>query len=552
MGKSTALILTLLFLIAPFFFPVIPADAATIPPQVEVQCAGTLNLRSGPSTAYPILARLPSATPLHVLFHETGWLLVRLNDGCTGWVAVNYTNFSASLLDKLPPIRAENVIVKADILNVRSGPGTGYHRLDQVRQGGTLTVYHRQDEWLLVRLADGSTGWVSGNYTEGQKGNRGPDEVKKEIPQAHTEPQEKTAAEPIVTMENPAETNRGLPGEQPPGESGTSLPTRIVVTASSLRLREGPGLQYDIVTSIPLNTMLNLQEEREEWLKVSLSDGREGWVARVYTMPLTVEEEDVAAANRPRLATVIASVLRVRSGPGLGFSQVDRVFSGNHLLVLNEEKGWNYVQLPNNNYGWVSSDYTSYNSPATAGGERNITIVIDPGHGGRDRGATGISGLLEKEVNLAVALQVGEMLGARGFNVMMTRSSDVEIGLENRINMAERAKTDLFVSIHANAHPNRNISGTEAFYAPGKAASPQSFYLATLLQQEISRALQLPSLGTKTARFQVIRETTMPSALIELAFLSNARDEALLRAPQAQKKAAEAIVRAILSYYNAV
>ena len=511
----------LIFLI--LFFVNTLAYGAAEPLQVKVQVGGTLNLRSGPATTYPVLSKLPSGTLLDLISHEEEWLLVRSNDGNTGWVSAGYTSFTPSLKDKLPPARGTQVIVQTPILNVRGGPGVEYPRLKQVRLDETLPVYQQQDGWLLIRLADGSTGWVSDNYV--------------------TSPPEPEAGRDQNDIDE---------SEQDMLEAGNNiLPLRVTVTASSLRMRQGPGLQHQIVAVIPKNTILLVRDEQEQWLKVGLPDGREGWVAGWHTQPLNSGNEENTESQSPRLATVNTSVLRVRSGPGLDFSQVDRVFSGNHLLVLDEEKGWNYVQLPNNSYGWVSGDYTSDNNLNT-GRIDSVTIVIDPGHGGQDRGATGINGLLEKEVNLEVSLQVAEQLRARGFNVIMTRNSDVEINLEERVQIAERANADLFISIHANAHPNPAITGTEAFYASGKSSSVQSYYMATLLQQEVSRALHLPSLGTKTARFIVIRETTMPAALLELAFLSNAVDEALLRTPQAQQKAADAIVRAILTYYNAV
>ncbi len=516
-------------------FPCAMADG-TEPLQVKVQVERGLNVRSGPSTGYPVITKLPSGTFLDILYIEEDWLLACHNYGKTGWVASRHTSFSPDLQDKLPPILETNVTVQARLLNVRGGPGTEYPRLNQVQKGETLTVYKKNGDWLLVRLADNSTGWVRDNYVSSPS-----------IPQ-------NDAGISIESNEDTREVDNGvkemnnLPAADPPshGEGAPLLP-RVKVTASSLRLREGPGLQHEITAAIPKNTTLLVHDKDGQWLKVGLPDNREGWVAGWHTEALSDGAE--TKEKKIRLATVNTNVLRVRSGPGLDFSQTGRVFSGNHLLVLNEEKGWNYVQLPDNSYGWVSGDYTSYNT-LNLGGEQNITIIIDPGHGGKDQGATGINGLLEKEVVLTVSLQVAEQLRARNFNVVMTRNSDVTVSLKDRVQIAETAEADLFVSIHANAHPNPTVTGTEAFYFSGRASSARSFYLATLLQQEVSRALHLPSLGTKRARFFVIRETTMPGALLELAFLSNAVDEAILNTSEAQQHAANAIVRAVLSYYN--
>lgn len=535
-GRSAIFLRNVICICFIFLFPCAIAYG-TEPLQAKVQVGGTLNFRSGPSTDYPVITRLPSGAILDILYIEEGWLLARYNNGKAGWVASHHTSFSPALQDKLPPITGANVTVQARLLNVRSGPGTEYSRLNQVRKGETLPVYKKEASWLLVRLADDSTGWVSEDYVSYPSNHQNGESVSIE------------SNEDTQETDNGVKVRNNLPAAdtQSLADAGTPLPPRVKVTASSLRLREGPGLQHGITAAIPRETILLVHDKDEQWLNVGLPDGRKGWVAGWHTQALSDGAEE--KEKKIRLATVNTNVLRVRSGPGLDFSQIGRVFSGNHLLVLNEDKGWNYVQLPDNNYGWVSGEYTSYNT-LNLGGEQNVTIVIDPGHGGKDRGATGISGLFEKEAVLAVSLQAAEQLLARGFNVIMTRNCDVAVSLEDRVQIAEMAKADLFVSIHANAHPNPTVTGTEAFYFSGRANSARSFYLATLLQQEVSRAMQLPSLGTKTARFFVIRETTMPGALLELAFLSNAVDEAILNTPEAQQHAADAIVRAILSYYN--
>ncbi|MDO9536516.1 MAG: N-acetylmuramoyl-L-alanine amidase [Bacillota bacterium] len=515
-----------------------PSEAVNSPLKGKVEVR-LLNFRVGPSVSHTLIKGLPSGTPFEALFLEGDWMLVMLEDGSTGWACREFTSLSGQMSDKLPPVIAKKIVVEGSLLNVRLGPGLSYKKINELPRNTTATVYFERGEWLLVRLPDGASGWVSSLYTSYL------DEDKKTT----EKPEQQSPSEPV--KEEPVKE-----------EKEEQFPYNVSVTADPLRLREEPGLHNNPVGDIPKGTVLTVLDATEEqWLKVELPDGKQGWIAGWYTQ--RVEAQTGSPITYFRLATVNADVLRVRSGPGLEYSQTGRVFSGNHLITLQENNGWYYVQIPNGQYGWISGEFASVKtvasnvsassgSPSRGGNLNtpNITIVIDPGHGGNDNGATGFSGLKEKKVNLTVSLYVTEMLRARGFNVVLTRNSDIKLTLAERVAMAERVKGDIFISIHANAHPNIFTSGTETFYYANKAASPQSFFLATLLQQETVGALKLPSLGVKKANFHVIRETTMPSALLELAFLTNAVDETMLSSDECLKMAAEAIYRAILRYYN--
>jgi len=522
------------------------AGAVSSPVHTEVQ-VNLLNLRTGPSTAYTRIQGLPSGTPLEVLFQEKEWLLVRLKDGTTGWVDGKYTGFTSNLADKLPPVIGEKATVTVNLLNVRLGAGLNYQRINQLHLYDTVTVYFHEGDWVLIRLGDETSGWVYREYTSF-------------TPQAAgTEPQ-------IPDINAASETPPSAPHQQlTSAEEEEQYPYHVIVTSTPLRLREQPQLNSTPLGELTKDMVLIvLDKTKEDWLQVELPDGRQGWVAGWCTQKL---EEDNKNSEKKgtdpliRLAAVTADILRVRSGPGLDYTQIGRVFCGNHLLIQQEQNGWYYVRTPTGQYGWVSSEYTTPVNIVSRGNSsakaydvtqyQNITVVIDPGHGGQDKGATGISGLKEKNVNLTVALYLEELLRARGFNVVMTRKNDTSLTLAERAALAEKAKADLFISIHANASlNNKYASGTETYYYQNKKTSPQSLYLASLIQQEVSAALKLPSLGVKKAPFHVLRETSMPAALVELAFLSNAVDETILASDHCLKLAAEALYRAVLRYYN--
>jgi N-acetylmuramoyl-L-alanine amidase len=217
-------------------------------------------------------------------------------------------------------------------------------------------------------------------------------------------------------------------------------------------------------------------------------------------------------------------------------------------------------------------------------------VVIDPGHGGHDTGTIGPTGLMEKDLVLDVAKRLGALIAQRlGSEVVYTREDDTFIPLEERTYIANDKKADLFLSIHANSSQLPRIAGSETFYlnfsttpdaievaARENATSQTSIHeLQTLVQkialnekvQEsrelaivVQRALygNLPrnrsykNRGIKKAPFVVLIGAQMPSVLAEIAFLSNPKDEGLLKRPEYRQKVAEALFRGVSQYADAL
>ncbi|WP_305043009.1 N-acetylmuramoyl-L-alanine amidase [Geoalkalibacter sp.] len=214
-------------------------------------------------------------------------------------------------------------------------------------------------------------------------------------------------------------------------------------------------------------------------------------------------------------------------------------------------------------------------------------IVVDPGHGGKDPGAVGPNGILEKDVNLAMAkLLKAHLEKELGVEVRLTRDRDVYLSLQERTAIANRLDADLFISLHANASPNRGAYGTETYFL-NLARSEQAAAVAarengttlkevgdleailfdlmanakinesSRLASEIQKALvsdlsrsftNIKDLGVRQGPFHVLIGATMPSVLVEVAFISHPREEALLADRQFQDKSARAIARAVRNY----
>ncbi|MBQ5658749.1 MAG: N-acetylmuramoyl-L-alanine amidase, partial [Peptococcaceae bacterium] len=174
-------------------------------------------------------------------------------------------------------------------------------------------------------------------------------------------------------------------------------------------------------------------------------------------------------------------------------------------------------------------------------------VVLDAGHGGADPGASGPGGIKEKDVVLQIALKVGTVLQQHGVSVIYTRIADIastkKLSLAERVSIANKAKADLFVALHANAVANKTVGGQETYaYKAGTTA----YKLAEAIQKEIVAASGLNNRGVKTADYHVLLHTTMPAALVETAFISNPDEERLLKDGAWQEKIAVAIAKGIL------
>lgn len=161
---------------------------------------------------------------------------------------------------------------------------------------------------------------------------------------------------------------------------------------------------------------------------------------------------------------------------------------------------------------------------------RKLIIVIDPGHGGKDSGAVGVNGILEKDVVLNIARHIVEQnkkAFKNQFEIYLIRYKDTLISLGDRTKLAKSLNADLFISLHCNHSDNPNARGLEVYVSKNQGKYSQgSILLAYDLQKGLKESIGFESRGVRFANFQVLRETDgfFPSVLLELGFLSNMKD----------------------------
>jgi|GEM_PF-1156369 len=197
------------------------------------------------------------------------------------------------------------------------------------------------------------------------------------------------------------------------------------------------------------------------------------------------------------------------------------------------------------------------------------TILIDPGHGGKDQGAPGVKGVLEKNVTLSIAHKLAMKLQQRGYRVFMTRITDRQLTLQQRVDMCGKLKPDLFVSVHCNAVGKPAIQGIETYAATPQGAASTSdkkavnissagnsfnrnnYRLAYEVQKNLLSVTRAEDRGVRHARFFVIRHAICPAILIETGFLTHAKESTLLNSPGYQDKVANGILNGIVAYEKA-
>ncbi|HEY8416556.1 MAG TPA: N-acetylmuramoyl-L-alanine amidase [Limnochordales bacterium] len=187
--------------------------------------------------------------------------------------------------------------------------------------------------------------------------------------------------------------------------------------------------------------------------------------------------------------------------------------------------------------------------PASPGPDRplaGVLVAVDPGHGGSDRGACHLpSGLVEKEINLDMALRLERALKASGAEVILTRRDDTFVSLDDRAQVANERGAHVFLSLHVNRYPSSDCFGAQTFYFP---SSLEGRRLALLIQEELLQIYPPNYRQALPGNYRVLRVARMPAALVEIGFVTNATDRALMQREDYREAVAAAVVRALIRF----
>ncbi len=192
----------------------------------------------------------------------------------------------------------------------------------------------------------------------------------------------------------------------------------------------------------------------------------------------------------------------------------------------------------------------------TTAGLQGKVIVIDPGHGGTDTGAISPKNMYEKNVTFPIAMYLKPMLEAKGAKVILTRDGDHDVygpyaspdeELQARVDIAEKNHADVFLSIHIDSFTRPDVGGVTAYYNP---KTPFDEILAEALHERNIRVRGFGDRGERQANFYLLINSTMPATLVELGFLSNPQEEALLHREDVRKAFAETLADGLELYFE--
>lgn len=460
-----------------------------------------VNIRSEPTTSSPTIMYIQPNETFPVIKEEGEWIQIRINENETGWVAKWLVHVIGQEIEQ-EPFDNKNAYVQVPILNVRSGPDTSFDVLGKLTQGETVRVIETQDSWYQIEFENG-TGWIASEYVS--------------FDQEELEPS--------------PDQQEGFQAE---------------VNTTVLNVRSSPSEQAQVIGKLTIGQVVDVLETSDEWYRIDF-DQQEGWIAGWFTQ--TVQDNPTSA--QPRV-TILNDGTNLRQGPGLDHPIILRANQGDTFDVTGTEGDWFQIVLDNGEQayvaGWIVSaeGITDIRREGIEQYLKGKKVVIDAGHGGKDSGAIGsFFSTLEKVVNLQVSNRLKDTFEAAGADVVMTRSSDLYLTLQQRVDVSIQENADVFLSIHHNTHPDSRINGTITYFY-----SDEDRQLANEIQNELVRYNGLNDLKARKGNYFVLRENPRPSVLIEIGYLSNYNDELKIRQSRVQENSSIGILHGVAQYFK--
>ncbi|MDQ0174281.1 N-acetylmuramoyl-L-alanine amidase [Bacillus chungangensis] len=332
----------------------------------------------------------------------------------------------------------------------------------------------------------------------------------------------------------------------------SATPNMLTIETDVLNVREGPGLSYPVIGQVKRGETYKKMSEQNDWYKINYSSDSNGWVAGW----LVQEDTDKKAAvieeeteSKESYVTILSNKTNIRSKPGTDSAVEMVVNEGETFTILEEKNNWYKIALPDNKIGFVAAwvvhvtkDINKQEVPPIS----KATIVLDPGHGGHDQGTQGYKGTREKNVTIKTAKLLAKKLEKTGATVVLTREEDEYVELSARASLADEYRADAFISIHYDSVENDpSVNGFTTYYFHKRDEK-----LAKTIHQQLSQHISIKDRGARFGDYHVIRETAQPSILLELGYLSNKKDEAMINSKRYQEKVTTAIAEALTQYFG--
>lgn len=496
-----AFIFTFLFILA------IKAPAILAKTESAIVDSKSLNVRSGPGLSYEVTATLNKDQKVDILSTSGDWLEIKTGDK-TGWIASWYTVNTKKSNSK--------IISNVNSLNVRSGPSINSTVLEQMSAGDEAALFNTDGDWAQVHI-NGKDGWVHTDYIS------------------------------IVNKEKMDKPN-----------NASDLASSFTVAVDALNVRQKSDLSSKRVDLISKGKTYKVKEIDGNWVQIELGNGKDGWVYSFHGTLSSTEALESANNSSPKVVNILSNGTNIRKEAKTSSEVVLRANAGERFDIVAEVNEWYELKLASGETAFVANWVVSVDEekenplipavekvnrvPGTLNG---LTIVIDPGHGGKDMGSTGYHGTNEKDLTLLTSNLLAEKLRKAGATVKLTRESDVFIPLPQRVSMSHQYAADAFVSIHYDASVDSSISGFTTYYTAGREDK-----LATAVNNGLDSSLTIRNRGAQPGNYHVIRENRQIGILVELGFLSNSIEENMVNTKSFREQASHGIYNGLLSYFD--
>jgi N-acetylmuramoyl-L-alanine amidase len=464
-----------------------------------------LRVRTGPGTNFRIIGYLNKGQAVSVIDDNENWVKIAAGFG-EGWVSrefLDFNNKSTTTSKEANNNKSIGTGIVTDTLNMRTEPSTTGTVIGKLAKGTSVTIYSKKNNWIEIKYANQSA-WVNADYV-----------------QIGTETQQT----------NPAD-----------GTIGT-------VTASNLSVRSDSSLNSEIIGSITMGQKFTILDEKNNWFKIEYKPGKIGWAAGWYFNKDKANTTELAKDSK---VTILHNGTNIRKDPTVQSNVLLRANEGESFPISNVENDWYEIILPNGTSGFIAGWLVTTNGTGPGidkqGAEAYLsskTIVIDPGHGGIDTGATGAAGTLEKDLTLRTAQLLSDKLKAAGANVFLTRYNDAFLPLPSRVRLGSVHQSDAFISLHYDSNLERSVRGMTGYYYHSYQKR-----LAEYVYNSTNAETRLKSRGVRSGDYHVIRENKRQAVLMELGYLSNSAEEMTLTSGQFQENAATGLYNGLARYFK--
>lgn len=413
------------------------------------------------------------------------------------------------------------VVVETAVLNVRYGPGLSHDVLTQVEENDRLFLLGEENKWYKVRLSDDQIGWVASWLVD---------------------------------------SNDILHDDQ----------QFAIVTADAVNIRQFSTTDSNIIGAVYKDSELQILYQEGDWYQV-LYMGQVAWIHGDYvdiiTTPSAAQADSVQDIPTDSTVVVIgnAQSTNIRSLASMDGEVIHTAGPGERFQYIESVGSWFHIRINENLTGYVadsvatlstvetqaesvaSQDLTGSQYARSISNISEATIVIDAGHGGRDSGAVSAdNSIFEKDITLSTAILLRNRLQDAGANVILSRSSDEFVSLDDRVITGHNYQADLFISLHYDAIEVANsMSGTTTYYY-----SESNLELANTVNRYLAQLGPLKNNGVRHGNYYVLRANKQPSILLELGYMNSDIDIQHIDTLAYQSTIVEAVYQALREYYG--